>query len=417
MEKLRIFISSTIYDFKDLRSSLRYWLNELGYDVQLSEYSDFDKNSSKNSYDACLEAISECSIFILLIGSRVGGMYDSTISITRKEYQTAYELAKVGKIKKIIIFIRQNVWDVLEDRKSLRKLLCDEYKMENSKLPGYDIANYNSKILNDNAIHINSFVDEVLRKEEWNNGKKPLFNWVHQFNEFSDIVNTLRAEFEIKVSISEQIAEQNVKLAVINNLQCFFYKEDGKISEYFKSLAPIYERAFSLKNYDSDTQIFINKNESRGIYMFFVSCGKGINKLATIVFDDAISNGIFSKYDKSKDAFVFNDLHNSLIEITDEIKSLKTLASSNHDKQTKCAGLMLGFEKSSSDKFSCNFFDIIEFLGMYQHMNNIVNLSKYIIEYIDSGGENNKPPILLRGKVGDTRPSKDEILWILQNWK
>ena len=73
MDKGKIFISSTIYDFKDLRSSLKYWLNELGYEVFLSEKSDFPRDASKNTYESCLDTIEKCVWFILFIGNRVGG--------------------------------------------------------------------------------------------------------------------------------------------------------------------------------------------------------------------------------------------------------------------------------------------------------------------------------------------------------
>ncbi len=94
------------------------------FTTQLSEYNDFIKDTTQNSYDACIDAVRQCDYFILLIGSRKGGMYpEENISITRKEYRTAYQLAKEGKIKKIIILIRQSVWEVKEDRKALHRLL------------------------------------------------------------------------------------------------------------------------------------------------------------------------------------------------------------------------------------------------------------------------------------------------------
>ena len=106
MNKPVVFISSTIYDFSDLRSSMKYWLTEMGFNAQLSENNDFIKDTNQNSYDACLDAVKQCDYFILLIGSRRGGMYPGeNISITRKEYRTAYELAKEGKIKKIIVLV------------------------------------------------------------------------------------------------------------------------------------------------------------------------------------------------------------------------------------------------------------------------------------------------------------------------
>lgn len=103
MDKPIIFISSTIYDFADLRSSMKYWLDEMGFATQLSEYNDFIKDTTQNSYDACIDAVRQCDYFVLLIGSRRGGMYPGeNISITRKEYRTAYQLAKEGKIKKLL---------------------------------------------------------------------------------------------------------------------------------------------------------------------------------------------------------------------------------------------------------------------------------------------------------------------------
>jgi hypothetical protein len=45
-QRPKVFISSTIYVFRDLRSALKYWLEELGYDVLLrteKSYHDVDE--------------------------------------------------------------------------------------------------------------------------------------------------------------------------------------------------------------------------------------------------------------------------------------------------------------------------------------------------------------------------------------
>ena len=109
-KKPTFFISSTIYDFRDLRSALKFYLEELGYQVYASEYNDFKVASDKHSYDACLKLIEECDYFILLVGSRVGGFYDdqNKISITRQEYREAYKLHEQGKLQ-IISFVRDEV--------------------------------------------------------------------------------------------------------------------------------------------------------------------------------------------------------------------------------------------------------------------------------------------------------------------
>ena len=128
-DKPKIFISSTIFDFKDLRSSLKFYLESLGFQVFMSEFNDFKKKLDENSYNACLQTIRECDYFILLVGSRIGGYYNlaDKISITQKEYETAYEKLKHKKLK-ILTFVRKEIWIIKEDRKMLEKVLKSDYK-------------------------------------------------------------------------------------------------------------------------------------------------------------------------------------------------------------------------------------------------------------------------------------------------
>src|SRR2546423_1208990 len=108
VKRPRIFVCSTIYDFSDLRSALKFYLESLGCEVYLSEYNDFPKPLDVNSYEACLATIQRAHYFILLIGDRYGGIFEPAgkaddaalpISITRQEYRTAYGLAKQRRLK------------------------------------------------------------------------------------------------------------------------------------------------------------------------------------------------------------------------------------------------------------------------------------------------------------------------------
>ena len=57
MNKPRVFISSTINDFGDLRSALKYWLEELGYEVRLSEFNDFQRPADQGTFDSCFQRL------------------------------------------------------------------------------------------------------------------------------------------------------------------------------------------------------------------------------------------------------------------------------------------------------------------------------------------------------------------------
>lgn len=183
MSKPIIFISSTILDFADLRSALYYQLTEMGYEVLVSEQNDFPVIRDKDSYTTCLKNIERCQFFILLIGSRVGGKYDDKISITRREYQIAYELTKTDKIK-IIPFVRRSVWDHRERVKELASFLKHE-KMNAEEIN--KIAYSKSHFAHDSQ-HIIGFINEVTHSNEMKLavetcGERPKGNWIHIFSQ------------------------------------------------------------------------------------------------------------------------------------------------------------------------------------------------------------------------------------------
>ena len=70
----RIFLSSTVQDFEDLRSALKFWLEELGFDVQASNYPDFEHAPDSDTIEACLQNVRDSDYYLLLIGTS-GGQY------------------------------------------------------------------------------------------------------------------------------------------------------------------------------------------------------------------------------------------------------------------------------------------------------------------------------------------------------
>jgi hypothetical protein len=205
----KIFISSTIYDFRDLRSALKYWLEQMGYEVLLSEFNDFTKPLDQNSYNACLKTVANSDYYILFIGSRVGGFYNKSdkVSITRMEYRAAYKSLKSNGTK-VVIFVREDLWAVKQDRKALEDFLKNEYvkQKELSAIEIQKISNYSSDIVND-AEAIFDFIDEVSRAEEMKkavevNGELPIGNWIHKYSSFQDVIDVLNGDIGITDRLS-----------------------------------------------------------------------------------------------------------------------------------------------------------------------------------------------------------------------
>jgi hypothetical protein len=163
----KVFIASTCYDLKYIRSSLKYLVESLGYEPILSEYGQIFYNPDESTHDSCLNEVVNCQLFVLIIGGRFGGKFkDSDKSITNKEYEKALEL-------KIPIFtlIEQDVYSE------------HHVYVENKNKP--EIEKINFPAVDSTAIF--DFID-VVRKQSINNA-------IHPFNNFNDIEDYIRKQF------------------------------------------------------------------------------------------------------------------------------------------------------------------------------------------------------------------------------
>lgn len=300
--KPKVFVSSTIYDFADLRSALKYWLNEMGFEVFMSEYNDFRKDSSENSYNACLKAVQECDYFILMIGSRAGGLYSDNpkISITQREYQEASKLFNEGVIKKIFTFVRRDVWTVREDRYALQKLLKENYINE-KELSATDIHTHSSKFVNDAALIFN-FIDEVRKNSQMKeavSGKAelPLNNWINIFTSFEDVVTVLKAELNIRSELSYLRWSEIVTQEIAQNLSKLCFKKDGKIHPYCSYISKLRKKIFPKT---VDTKFTVDQSTSYGIFRFLSSSATHADWLRCDMIKGALQSGIFLRYDINK---------------------------------------------------------------------------------------------------------------------
>jgi hypothetical protein len=103
MAKPRVFLSSTFYDLKQVRSTLENFIASLGYDPVLSEKGSIAYSPDAALDESCYREAKGCDIFVLIIGGRYGsevsesdrvetkGFFERYESITRKEYESAIE--------------------------------------------------------------------------------------------------------------------------------------------------------------------------------------------------------------------------------------------------------------------------------------------------------------------------------------
>ena len=103
MAKPRVFISSTFYDLKHVRSTLEQFVESLGYESILSEKGNIAYDPAMPLDESCYRDVRSSDIFVILIGGRYGSatsnearkvpanFFERYCSITRKEYESAIE--------------------------------------------------------------------------------------------------------------------------------------------------------------------------------------------------------------------------------------------------------------------------------------------------------------------------------------
>lgn len=385
----KIFISSTIFDFYDLRSALRYYLSSQGFDVLLSEYNDFTKKLDENTFQSCLNAIEDCDYYILFIGSRVGGFYnmEDNISITQMEYRKAYDQLKKGKLQ-LLIFIRKDLWVIRDDRNAMKELLLNEYKnkYEISDEDLDSIYKHNSNFIND-ADFIFKFLNEVGRDEEMEcaiegKGEFPIGNWLHSFNNFEDIVDALRIAFNIKKDLSYVALIQNLKYELYANLKLIVEKQNSDI--YPKNIFGALPRIHFTGGVKSKSKIPSQYMFDLSIYSMF-GVGYG-SKLKYEFINQALYSGKFLEYDKTDNSFRSGLVNNGLLNLKDNINQLQRLEELFQKNQIEYVRKYREASKLS-DTVIIDNDDLVLPFAIYDCQENIRNLLIGLIGILD-GNDN-----------------------------
>lgn len=110
MQKV-IFLGSTSVDLKDVRAELRELIPSLGFDLICFEDAKFKKQPGKHAHDMCLDNVSACDIYVLIIDERFGDEYNGgDFNLRGKSVTWAEVEIALREDKVICAFVRREVW-------------------------------------------------------------------------------------------------------------------------------------------------------------------------------------------------------------------------------------------------------------------------------------------------------------------
>lgn len=288
MAKPRIFVSSTYYDLKHIRTSLESFINSFGYEPVLFESGDIFFSHEKPLDESCYNELKNCHMQILIIGGSYGSSESNTKlsdddkkdpykifnSITKKEFEVALE----RKIP-IYFFVENGVLAEYSTYKKNRKnkdinyahvssvnifsLLDDIYSLHNGNyIKGFtkfeDIGDWlKSQWAHLMAEFISNRTDQI-----------ELIKITNSVEELNNVTNSLKAYTEAFLNISnpEEFAKVKTEQDVIESNRIINKFHDHAFIRFIKRNSgmdnePIYNEFIKAKN----VQDFLNNVLTDGI--------------------------------------------------------------------------------------------------------------------------------------------------------
>jgi Domain of unknown function (DUF4062) len=274
MARPRIFVSSTYYDLKHIRSSLDNFIESLGYDSVLSEKGDIAYSPDIPLDESCYREASGADIFVLIIGGRYGSsasneekkpsrtFFDRYDSITKKEYDAAW-----SKDIPIYILIEQNVYSEYHTYLRNKNTKNIQYAHVDSINIFQVIEEILSRPRNNPVRTFERFPEiEAWLKEQWAglfrellqrvSNQKQISNLSSQVETLGAINSTLQRYLEVVISkvspddASELIKSEHARLSEIEQL------EQLKRNSYYRKAYPFEIEVEHFKQALSDAKTY-----------------------------------------------------------------------------------------------------------------------------------------------------------------
>ncbi len=158
----QVFLSSTLYDLRQVRADVSNFVTSLGYSLLDSTDPRFYADPNVDTYQACLEEVKRSDMLILVIGGRYGAQRPGTDrSITSQEWELAH-----SRGIPIFAFVDRKVWDLVSVWESSPS------------------ADFSAQVEDERVFEFIKQVSEKSRN-----------NWVWPFDRAAEIVEVLRQQW------------------------------------------------------------------------------------------------------------------------------------------------------------------------------------------------------------------------------
>ena len=229
----RVFLSSTYYDLKYIRSSLENFIESLGFESILSEKGHIAYSPEIPLDESCYKEVGNVDIFIIIIGGRYGSEKSGIKKKKDKEFFDRYESITKYEYKSAV------------DRDVPTYIL-----IEKSVYSEYEIFLNNKNNESINYAHVDSvnifyLIEDIL--------SQPRNNPFHQFDKYSDIEVWLKEQW---AGLFRELLNQRSKQAQISSLA----SQVSQLEEINKTLKRYLEEVILKVSPDSSQELIENES-------------------------------------------------------------------------------------------------------------------------------------------------------------
>jgi Domain of unknown function (DUF4062) len=294
----RVFLSSTIRDLGDLRSAIKYWLEENGYEVLASEWPDFPQALDRAAVAAALAPIGSCDYYVLMIGGRVGTVIpDEGISVTRAEFRQARSVRRGSGLPNMLHLVRREV--------SEARRVGTPAQTPDEEWPA-----------------IKNFISEVETEEQPGDP-----NWLREFDSFRDVVDVLRATLNITGPLTRRALEANLLWELRANTRELL--SAGKA--HVQPQALWYPEDLSVTG-GIDVPVDVTADRAFPLFWFRFTLPESTQ--STSALEESINSGQFLDYEARSNSHVVGPLQRAMLELRQQIdareSTLKVIASNKY---------------------------------------------------------------------------------------
>ncbi len=209
MAKLRVFISSTFYDLKQIRADLDKFITGMGYEVIRNETGDIPYGKNEGLEEYCYKEILEVDMLIGIIGGRYGSQSKHELySITQTEIKEALK-----QEKKVYIFIEKNVYTEHQTYRNNTKnnkidhKQIDYYFSDNIRI--FEFISEIESLQRNNSIKDFETADDITNylKEQWSGLFRSLLNQEQQQYQFGNISSQINELSETNKTFKHYLEE------------------------------------------------------------------------------------------------------------------------------------------------------------------------------------------------------------------